>query len=168
MAPDTPEIPNVPTYTENRELTSHQVNVCNEGLTIEVLDEPGPGGANHLYGIRWTGKDSVSRSMVVSFQNGPIGEAGINGVTHEALLAILEDRLVGFQNGPYACEANCTALYYIREAMQSLRIRTTSRVAQGIEGTMVVGTESKPVAHCGPNCTGECGTTTPKPTIERE
>ena len=37
----------------------------------------------------------------IRFQNGPIAEAGVNGLTHEALLAVLEDRLVGFQSGPY-------------------------------------------------------------------
>jgi hypothetical protein len=33
------------------------------------------------------------------FQNGPIAEVGVNGVTHEVLLAIVADRLRSFQKG---------------------------------------------------------------------
>lgn len=34
-----------------RTLTAHKVNGLNEALTINVLDQPGPGGACHSYEI---------------------------------------------------------------------------------------------------------------------
>jgi len=34
-----------------RTINDHQVNPANESLQIRVLDEPGHGGANHLYEI---------------------------------------------------------------------------------------------------------------------
>jgi len=126
-----------------RELTSHKVNGCNEAIAVVVLDEPGSGGANHEYVI-CTPNDAVNQelnsSLVVhiGFQNGPIKEAGINGVTHEALLAIIEDRLVGFQSGKYACNDNAEALEHIRGAMECLQRRTKARVARGVEGTHAV------------------------------
>lgn len=130
-----------------RKLTSHKVNNCNEQLEIEVLDEPGAGGANHLYQITgFNTKTNPSDPFTVRhgapavhstvlFQNGPIGEAGVNGVTQEALLAIVEDRLSSFQNGPYACEENQWALDHVRKALDWLHARTDRRLAAGIEGT---------------------------------
>ena len=79
----------------------------------------------------------------IIFQNGPINEVGVNGITHEALLAILADRLESFQAGPYASDYNAAALDHIRSAQGCLHDRTRARMAQGIEGTHAVGTESQ-------------------------
>ena len=123
-----------------RELTSHKVNGLNEALTVEVLDEPGQGNACHLYkihGLRQvddTGHDHPT-PCCIAFQNGPIQEAGVNGISQEALLAIVEDRLMGFQGGQYACRENALALTKIQEAMMWLQKRTRDRVARGVEGT---------------------------------
>lgn len=64
-----------------RKITSHRVNPANDVLTIEVLDEPGSGGANHCYEISGfhtkgnassaAGADPEDR-LTVLFQNGPI------------------------------------------------------------------------------------------------
>lgn len=130
-----------------RRLTGHQVNPANDLLKIEVLDEPGAGGANHLYHI--TGFDtrsnpsdpfverhgSPAQHSTVLFQNGPIAEAGVNGVTHEALLAILIDRLEAFQRGPYANPYNQRALEHLVGAQEALLSRTRERMARGVEGT---------------------------------
>lgn len=113
-----------------RELTSHRVNGCNENLRVTVEDEPGQGGACHCYYI--AGPDF---GTWIRFQNGPIKEVGTNGLTHESLLAILEDRLVGFQAGPYACNANAEALAHIQAAQATLKARTAERLARGVEGT---------------------------------
>lgn len=122
-----------------RELTSHKVNGLNEALRIEVLDEPGSGNACHDYAIQFKASDSYNEKPFVyclRFQNGPIGEAGVNGISNEALLAIVEDRLSGFQSGQYACRENAIALTKIQEAMMWLQKRTRDRVARGVEGTM--------------------------------
>ena len=128
-----------------RELTSHKVNGLNEALKIEVLDEPGAGGACHDYAITFMDdrvgyerspiSERHGRNCIISFQNGPIAENGINGISNEALLAIVEDRLKSFQAGPYACRENALALTHVQDAMHWLHHRTRERIQRGVEGT---------------------------------
>lgn len=115
-----------------RELTGHKVNGCNDVIRIAVADEPGSGGACHKYRV-YVGEEVYP--LVISFQNGPVNEVGTNGLTHEVLLAILEDRLEGFQAGPYECKENQLALIYIQAAMDVLKVRTRKRLERGVEGT---------------------------------
>lgn len=121
-----------------REITSHIVNPVNDRLRITVLDEPGAGGANHEYRIDATddgsGKPHKIADHHISFQNGPINEHGVNGVTQEVLLAIVADRLECFQAGPFACTENLNALMHVRDAMTWLQSRTKARMARGVEG----------------------------------
>lgn len=133
-----------------RTITSHVVNPANDRLKIEVLDEPGQGNACHLYRI--SGFDSRTNDSAmegvyfhgaetnVLFQNGPIAADGngVNGLTHEALLAIIVDRLEGFQSGPYACRENALALTHLQDAAHWLAHRTRARMARGVEGTHTV------------------------------
>lgn len=135
-----------------RELTGHKVNGCNETLAITVLDEPGHGGACHRYRIEGytrkqevvsnseTGETEIADEVAtdINFQNGPIAEVGVNGVTHEALLAIVIDRLRGFQSGQHACRENALALTKLEEAQHWLHHRTLARQARGVEGTYQV------------------------------
>lgn len=127
-----------------REITTHKVNECNDGIKITAVDEPGSGGANHHYRMEFNdpkwGPDPSSMRQVneLYFQNGPIGEVGVNGITHEALLAIVTDRLEGFQRGPFACEDNREALAHLGAAREALLRRTRGRVERGVEGTHVV------------------------------
>lgn len=119
-----------------RFLNEHQINPANDTLTITVVDEPGHGGANHHYVIEG-GHAFPTR---LEFQNGPISEDGngVNGITHEALLAVLIDRLRGFQRGPYSCKANACALTHLEEALHWLQQRTLERMRRGVEGTHTV------------------------------
>lgn len=119
-----------------REITSHIVNPVNDKLKIAVMDEPGAGGANHEYRIRTVDQPN-NRLWHLNFQNGPINEHGVNGVTQEALLAIVADRLESFQAGPFACTENARALDSVRDAMLWLQSRTKARMARGIEGSNV-------------------------------
>lgn len=119
-----------------RVLTDHKLNGLNDALFITVLDEPGQGGANHAYQIGgFTGAGDVETAVVLRFQNGPIAEHGVNGISGEALLAIQIDRLRGFQSGPYKCRENAIALTHLEEALMWLQKRTRERVARGVEGT---------------------------------
>jgi len=120
-----------------RELTSHKVNGVNDGLIVTAADEPGSGGAHHGYSIRWKNeRDKTEPRCYIGFQDGSIKEVGVNGVTHEALLAIVIDRLQCFQKGPFACRENAIALTKIEEAMHWLQHRTNERLRRGVEGTM--------------------------------
>ena len=117
-----------------RELTSHKVEGA-PSLTVGAADEKGHGNANHEYGIFGPSEVEVGH---ISFQNGPIKEHGINGVSDEALLAILIDRLEWFQAGEYPCNENGLTLDHLQLAMESMLDRTRARVARKVEGTSVV------------------------------
>jgi hypothetical protein len=124
-----------------RELTSHKVNGLNEALMVEVVDEPGQGNACHEYVITLLDQDlqedeTVSRGACrIIFQNGPIKDVGVNGISNESLLAIAEDRLLGFQSGEFACRENAVALTKLQECMMWLSKRTNDRLKRGVEGT---------------------------------
>ena len=131
-----------------RTITNHIVegDLPQNQLTIEVTDEPGAGGASHRYEI--TGFDTglnPSRTdkegyasgfsrMLVLFQNGPIQEVGVNGVTQEVLLAIVIDRLRSFQAGPFHSKENKMALGFCELALEQLQNRTKERLSRGVEG----------------------------------
>ncbi len=114
-----------------RTIETHKVNSPNDKLTIEVRGEPGPGGANHEYLVTLPSGESVQ----LNFQNGPVAVAGVNGLTHEVLLAIVVDRLKSFQAGPFAGRENALALTKIEEAQHWLFARTLERMQRGVEGT---------------------------------
>ncbi|MGE5513008.1 MAG: hypothetical protein ACM31O_17380 [Bacteroidota bacterium] len=114
-----------------RQIDDHKVNPANDIIDIVVLDAPGAGGANHTYWVKLPTDDAIN----IRFQNGPIAEAGVNGLTHEVLLAIVIDRLRSFQGGEYACRENALALTKLEEAMHWLHHRTRARMARGVEGT---------------------------------
>lgn len=138
-----------------RELHGHKVNPANDVLTITVDDAVGAGGAQHRYTIGGFNSQNnpscphvsvtADRSqplkldpLCILFQNGPIPKAGVNGVTHEALLAVLIDRLEAFQSGAYACAENNAALNSLLEAQTALHSRTLARMARNVEGTHTV------------------------------
>lgn len=124
-----------------RKITDHKVNGLNEALEIHA-DERGTGNASHHYRIFIPDsvelKPGVTVHVDLSFQNGPIGEAGFNGISNEALLAVVADRLRGFQEGPFKCRDNAIALTHIEDALMRLHKRTRDRMARGVEGTHTV------------------------------
>lgn len=136
-----------------RKITDHIVSgdSANHQLTIEVLDAPGQGGANHMYqitgldigknasymkccGAEPANYDGPEDSAWVMFQNGPIKEFGVNGITNEALLAILIDRLRGLQSGPFPSDEAEQAAAHIGTALLLLQKRTRARITRGVEG----------------------------------
>lgn len=128
----------------SRKLTDHIINRFNSQVHVEAVDEPGSGGANHRYQISLTSAPQpcsdypltgAFSSLMIDFQNGPLKESGINGVSDEALYAILIDRLRGFQKGQYSCRENAVALTKIEESLMWLHKRTLNREARGVEGT---------------------------------
>lgn len=118
-----------------RQITDHKLEGLNDALTINVLDEPGQGGACHEYEISVPGDEDGVITTPIKFQNGPIKEAGVNGISGEALLAIVIDRLRSFQAGPFSCRDNAIALTHCEDALMWLQKRTRDRLARGVEGT---------------------------------
>src|ERR1700722_6492975 len=104
-----------------REIRDHIVNPVNDRIGIYVMDEPGAGGAHHHYHVDVDGVPL--NSMDVYFQNGPISEEGVNGVTQEVLLAIVADRLRSFQAGQFACAENAEALMSVVRALDLFKDR---------------------------------------------
>lgn len=129
-----------------RTVESHKINPANDTITITVEDQPGSGGANHRYsltGFNTAGNPSKEDAQgfaasfsrqVILFQNGPINEVGVNGITQEVLLAIVIDRLRSFQDGPFPSRENALALTKCEEALHWLQQRTLERMRRGVEG----------------------------------
>ena len=130
-----------------REITDHIIEgyLPQNQLRIEVTDEAGAGGANHRYeikGMYLQNNPSFSENdynmdsdeSLILFQNGPIQEVGVNGITQEALLAIVIDRLRSFQAGPFPSDFNQSALLHCDAALSLLQERTRQRLARGVEG----------------------------------
>lgn len=121
-----------------RTITDHKLNGLNEALEIVALDKPGDGGAHHHYRIQLHSSEIVRPDTAqcdIHFQNGPIPETGYNGLTNEALLAVVIDRLRGFQSGKFSCRENAIALTNCEEALMWLHKRTKDRQVRGVEGT---------------------------------
>lgn len=116
-----------------RQITDHIVDDNSKQLVISVIDEPGHGGACHAYAV-----DGPHACLAyVNFQNGPIAENGINGITQEALLAIVADRLRSFQSGPFPSKENAVALTHVETALLWLHKRTLDRIRRGVEGKSI-------------------------------
>lgn len=101
---------------------------------VNVLDDPDQeaGGACHEYEI--TADDGTVLGKV-SFQHGPVGEKGVNGVQHVDLLAIIQHRLDSFQRGPFSSAVNEVTCGFVGGAIVSEGIRTRRREVAGVEGT---------------------------------
>ena len=121
-----------------------KVNIGSNRFTeVLALDEPGQGGACHEYEVRRIPAEGATLKegdhfARVSFQNGPVQEAGINGCHQEDLLAIVEHRLESFQAGNFNCLENEQALFHIKSALNVLHQRTINRQKRGVEGTSQV------------------------------
>lgn len=99
-------------------------------ISVEALDEQGPGGAPHAYRINWPGG-----SVVINFQRGPRHENNHNGILDAALAAILEDRIAHFQMGDYGCSENDRALKAINAYREALMDRARDRRNRNVLGT---------------------------------
>lgn len=73
----------------------------------------------------------------VDFQEGPILEAGINGVMNEDLITMVICRLESFNNSDFRCRENSMAITKLEEALLWLRKRTMGREQRGVEGTHI-------------------------------
>ena len=114
---------------------------------VFALDDPGPGGAHHLYQVcrhstgRISEEDGTFRTrpenmvLTMQMQCGGRNEAGsVSGAVDADLLEIVRDRLQAFQAGPYACRENACALTHIEEALLWLNRRVEDRITRGVLG----------------------------------
>lgn len=110
------------------------VVVCAPGHYYEGIIRVGPAKASRAI-------TPTERKLPLSFQLGPVKEAGQNGWTTEALLRVLIDRTVFLnskEDDKYACHQNRVAIAAMQHALDALEYRTEQRKARGVEGTSAV------------------------------
>lgn len=127
----------------SRVVPSSHASSLNAATSI-FSDPRDENGGSHEYLIHVTpaGQSEPSAVATIQFQHGPILEAGLNGVSDEALIAVVIDRLQGFQEGPtpggrgkFSSRYNALAITKLEEAQMWLEKRTTDRQARSVEGT---------------------------------
>ena len=128
-----------------RKINTHKIAECsipepaqlNDLIQVEATDDPGSGNAHHAYQFSLYRDKEWQKQGRVDFQKGPLHEpgAGVNGISNEALLAVVIDRLRCFQAGPMNYWENFHALAKLEEAMHWLHHRTRDRLNRGVEGT---------------------------------
>ena len=97
----------------------------NNGVEAHHVSTKNPG---HNYEIRFE-DDFVS----IDFQDGPVKENGVNGITSEALLSILIHR-TEVLNGNFPCAENEAAIAGLKAALEAFESRTRDRIARQVEG----------------------------------
>jgi hypothetical protein len=132
------------TPINNRPLFDHKNNKFNR-MCVDVFttDAPQVDGANHAYRIEvYKRFQSDDQGMVehcdLKFQNGGLKEVGPNGITDQALLAIVIDRIRGFNDGPYRCRENSLIITKLEEALMWMEKRGNDRARRGVEGERTV------------------------------
>lgn len=125
-----------------RELYDHKNNKFNrECVEVKTADERANDNAHHKYTISvWQHAQSdaetsvLKEAVTLNFQNGGLREVGPNGITDQALLAIVLDRLRSFNDGQYRCRENSIAVTKIEEALLWMKKRSNDRARRGVEG----------------------------------
>jgi hypothetical protein len=111
-----------------RHITDHKISALNEALDVRAVELP-VAGVPHAYEIV-----GAPVATFIEFQNGSVKTEGVNGISDEALLAIVIDRLRCFQSGSLSCRENALAITKCEEAMMWLHKRARDRIVRGVEG----------------------------------
>jgi len=103
---------------------------------VKRAGDPTAGGAPARYTVGECNPKTPEDGALsfIEFQSAPIPDVGVEGVTNEALLAIVIDRLEHFQRGPFPSSYNADALVAARWALGHLEARTRDRQTRGVEG----------------------------------
>lgn len=127
---------------DRRKIVTHQgmhdLNDLNDQITIEATGEITCGGSDHYYVI--TTPQYLNTLKFHHMRAADVPPVEANGVTNEALLAIVLDRLEGFQKDEFACVENAKAISHIVHALEWMRMRTAQRKQQGVEGKLAAHT----------------------------
>lgn len=102
----------------------------NNGVTVIHLSEDNPG---HDYTVGIGESQAFWEIVNLGFQNGAVKENGVNGITSEALLAILIHRTEQLNNR-FSCIENEEAIKHLKKALNAFESRTKERQKRGVEG----------------------------------
>lgn len=107
-----------------------RIHTDNNGVAVNAISRLANGTdvEGHEYQIM-AGKPVAH----ISFQRGPVKEVGVNGITSEALLAILIHR-ANVLNGKFPCRENALAITNMEQALMWFEKRTRDRMQRGVEG----------------------------------
>lgn len=90
----------------------------------------------------WTNDDgthdggvSTGIGYTISWQRGPINEAGRNGAFLIEVLESCRAQVAYFQDSVFACEENVQVIAHLDSAIDSLKSRRSRREAEGTLGT---------------------------------
>ena len=114
-------------------VTFEEIHRDNNGVyvTHTVGHESFPAGHHYHIGVIDNG---ISKGLgMVIFQNGGVATNGVNGLTNEALLAIVAHRMK-ILNVEFPCIENEKAIECTEAALAALEARTAARQARGVEG----------------------------------
>lgn len=131
-------------YVVVRGITDHKISELNRrAISVVTRDAVDLDGANHRYRIEAFEKIpdgygeftvDVKESVEIKFQQGGLAEVGVNGISDQALLAVVLDRLRGFQQGPFSSRENALAITKLEECLLWMGKRYADRAARGVEG----------------------------------
>lgn len=108
-----------------RQLQNHKVGLLGSKIDVNV-DDPRVMGANTRYVATAPTADGEVISILtdVQFQDGPVADIGVKGISPQVLLAITQDHLAGLNSGEMGCHELRVALNHIHEALNALDART--------------------------------------------
>lgn len=106
-------------HTDNNGVAVNAISMLADGTNVE----------GHQYQIL-----AGSADIDLHFQIGPVQENSVNGITNEALLAVLAHR-IKYLNDKHPCRENAIAITKVEEALHWLEARTKDRIDRGVEGT---------------------------------
>ena len=108
-------------------IDTHHVEGYGYNINIKAVPVERYGLPSYTYQLTkdYTDKSWYQYIKELSFQVGDPKVYGVNGVTNEALLAIMIHRLQGFQNNSSTnCSENQEAINHMELAMEALHSRT--------------------------------------------
>lgn len=137
------KIPANTTGFVGRPLYDHKNNKFNrECIEVKTADERASDAAHHKYVIEVYGDPSggvqpqwaILHTVELQFQNGGLKEVGPNGITDQALLAVVLDRIRSFNEGQFRCRENSIVITKLEEALLWMEKRSNDRARRGVEG----------------------------------
>jgi len=110
------------------------IHTDNNGVTVTAMSTQHKGNVLWGHSYMVSGLPGVSPAfMMIDFQKGPVKSNSPNGLTNEALLAILIHRTEHL-NTLFPCTQNRHAINHMRMALELLEARTNERMERGVEG----------------------------------
>jgi hypothetical protein len=109
-------------HTDHNGVYANAISSLADGTNVE----------GHQYHIV-AGKERVD----LNFQFGGVANNGVNGITNEALLAILIHRM-HFLNRQFWSRENERVITSLEDALAFLEVRTARRISRGTEGKDVL------------------------------